>query len=491
MTETLDVVIVGAGLSGIGAACTLKRLSPWARFAILEARGALGGTWDQFRYPGMRADSDMFTLGYSFEPWTGKDAIADGATILDYVRGTAKRFGVDKAIRFHTRVIAAAWDSHTGLWTLEAETPEGRVTLAARQIAVCAGYFRYDRAHRPDLAGLETFAGPVLSPQFWPQDFDYAGRKVLVVGGGATAVTLVPALAKTADVTLLQRSPAYVVSRPARAPMADFLRRRLPAPAAHSIVRGTQAVVWALICRWMRKNPVRAKAYLMGLTRKALGPGVDIADFTPHYAPWDERMCVALDGDFFDAVREGRARVVTEGIDTFTPQGVRTASGRFLAADVVVLATGLEMNWLGDLVVTVDGERIEMASRRLYKGCMYEGVPNFVSLFGYVNSSWTLKVEMIAAYLCRQMNFMRAKGFSSATPPMAKGESTRPLIDFTSGYVMRASGFLPKQGAKEPWRAHQDYLRDLSLFGRGRIDDGVLRFQRFPQGAAHANGLPP
>lgn len=491
MTETLDVVIIGAGLSGIGAACTLKRKAPWAKFAILEARGALGGTWDLFRYPGLRADSDMFTLGYSFQPWTGADAIADGASLLDYIRRTAEAFGVDKAIRFHTRVLGAAWDSQRGFWTLEAETPDGRTHIAARQIAVCAGYFRYDRAYVADLPGLESFKGAVVHPQFWPEGFDYAGRRVLVVGGGATAVTLVPELAKTADVTLLQRSPAYVFSRPARAPLADLLRRALPAGAAHRIVRQTQAVLWALICRWMRGNPAKAKAHLMGLAGKALGPGIDLADFTPRHAPWDERLCIALDGDFFKAVREGRARVVSDRIATFTPEGVRTASGRFLAADVVVTATGLEMNWLGDLALTVDGERIEIASRRLYKGCMYEGVPNLVSLFGYVNSSWTLKVEMIAGYLCGLMNFMHAKGYSSATPPMAGGVGEAPLTGFSPGYVQRARPLLPRQGAREPWRLHQDYLRDLRQLRLGRIDDGVLRFQRFPLGAAHANGLPP
>ena len=491
MTETLDVVIVGAGLSGIGAACTLKRRSPWAKFAILEARGALGGTWDQFRYPGLRADSDMFTLGYSFQPWTGKDAIADGASILDYMRRTAEDFGVDKAIRFHTRVLGAAWDSQSGLWTLEAETPDGRMRIAARQLAVCAGYFRYDRAYCPDLLGLETFKGPVVHPQFWPEGFDYAGRRVLVVGGGATAVTLVPALAKTADVTLLQRSPAFVFARPARAPIADLLRRTLPARTAHAIVRQTQAVLWTLICRWMRRNPARARTYLMDLTGKALGPGVDLADFTPSHAPWDQRLCVALDGDFFEAVREGRARVVTDRIETFTPEGVRTASGRFLAADVVVMATGLEMNWLGDLALTVDGAPVDIASRRLYKGCLYEGVPNLVSLFGYVNSSWTLKVEMIADYLCRLMNFMQAKGYASATPPTASGEPLAPLGNFTPGYVRRAGALLPKQGAREPWRLHQDYLRDLRQLRMGRIDDGVLRFQRFPLGPERANALAP
>ena len=491
MIETLDVVIVGAGLSGIGAACTLRRQAPWARFTLLEARGALGGTWDLFRYPGIRADSDMFTLGYSFEPWTGKDAIADGASILDYMRRTARHYDVESAIRFHTRVVAAAWDSAAGLWTIEAETPQGRVALAARQLAIGAGYFRYDRAHVPDLPGLETFGGAVLHPQFWPQDFDGAGRKVLVVGGGATAVTLAPALARTAEVTLLQRSPSYVFTRPARAPLADLLRRWLPARLAHGLLRNANAILWALILRWMRRNPARAKSWLMDLTRKALGPGVDLAAFTPRYAPWDERMCIALDGDFFCAVREGRARVVNGAVAGFTPQGVRTTCGLFLPADVVVLATGLEMNWLGDLALSVDGERVDIAQRRLYKGCMYEGVPNLVSLFGYVNSSWTLKIEMIASYHCRLMNFMRAKGYVSATPPMAPQEPKRPIIDFTSNYVRRASAALPKQGVHEPWRAHQDFLRDLRLLGRGRIDDGILRLRRFPRDAERANALAP
>ena len=491
MSETLDVLIIGAGLSGVGTACALKRQAPWARFTILEARGTLGGTWDLFRYPGFRADSDMFTLGYSFQPWTGSKAVASGADILDYLRRTAAEYGLDRDIRYQTKVVSANWDSHAGLWTVEAETPQGSTRFSARLLAVCAGYFRYDRAHAPQLAGLDAFRGKIVHPQFWPEGLDCAGQRVLIVGGGSTAVTLAPELARTADVTVLQRSPAYIFTRRSDAPLAGWLRRALPARLAHRILRETQALIWWALYRWMRRRPAQARAMLTGWTRKELGADVDLADFTPSYAPWDERLCMALDGDFFTAMREGRARVVTDPIDTFTPEGVRTASGRTLAADIVVLATGFEMNWMGGLAVKVDGVDVDLASRRIYKGCMYEGAPNLVSVFGYLNSSWTMKSELIAGYLCRLLNVMRKGGYASATPPFVQGEPRLPLIDFNAGYVRRALSGLPKQGMSEPWRMHQDYVADIRQLRFGRIDDGVLRLQRFPLPVERANGLAP
>ena len=491
MSETLDVLIIGAGLSGLGTACALRRQAPWARFSILEARETLGGTWDLFRYPGFRADSDMFTLGYSFQPWTGEKVVANGQEILNYLRVTARDYDIERAIRFSTKAVSAAWDSNVGIWTVEIESAQGRARVCARTLAVCAGYFRYDRGHAPALPGLEDYKGLFVHPQSWPQGLDCTGRRVLIVGGGATAVTLAPALAKTAEVTLLQRSPAYVFSRASASPLPGWLRRLLPARFAHRLMREFMALMWCAVYRWMRRQPARAKAMLMGWTKKELGPGFDLADFTPGYEPWDERVCMALDGDFFHAIREGRLSVVTDRIETFTSGGVRTARGRTLPADVVVLATGFEMNWMGGLAVKVDGVEVDLASRHIYKGCMYEGTPNLVSMFGYVNSSWTLKTELIAGYLCRLLNFMRKDGYGCATPGAAAGEPSLPLIGFTAGYVRRALSHLPKQGAHEPWRMHQDYVRDLRQLRFQRIDDGVMRFRRFPPAGERANGLAP
>ena len=481
MSQTLDVLIVGAGLSGIGMACHLKRRAPWARFALLEARASLGGTWDLFRYPGVRSDSDMFTLGYAFRPWTDAKAIADGPSILSYVRQTAAEYGVDREIVYETKVVSASWSSAEALWTVE--TNRGRYT--ARFLAICAGYYRYDRGHFPEFAGLASFAGRVVQPQFWPQDLDYAGKRVLVIGSGATAVTIVPEMAKTADVTMLQRSPTYMVARPTIDALADKLRRRLPARVAYALTRLRNVALNMWFYRLHRKYPEQSKKRLIEMASAELG-GADLVDFTPRYNPWDQRLCLVPDNDFFHAVRDGRARVLTDEIETFAPEGVRLKSGRRLAADIVVVATGLELNLLGDVVFSVDGSAIDFAQRRVYKGCMYEGVPNLVSVFGYTNSSWTLKADLIAGYFCRLLNHLRARKLAAATPPQADGEPSLPFMDLTSGYVSRALDKLPKQGAREPWRLYQNYAKDIRLMRFQRIDDGVLRFSRGAQGRAAA-----
>ena len=478
MSEPLDVLIVGAGLSGIGMACHLQRRAPWARFAMLEARGAIGGTWDLFRYPGVRSDSDMHTLGFAFQPWTESKAIANGPSILRYVRQTAADHGLDPHIQFETKVVSAAWDSHAALWTVEAQRGCVAVRLTARFLALCAGYFRYDRGHVPDFPGLATFAGRVVQPQFWPSDFDYAGKRVLVIGSGATAVTIVPEMAKTADVTMLQRSPTYMVARPSQDALANALRERLPARLAYGLTRLRNVAQSMYFYRLFRKYPQQAKQRLVGMARAQMGDKADIADFTPKYAPWDQRLCLVPDADFFHAVRDGRARVVTDAIETFTPTGVRTASGRTLEADIVVVATGLEVNFLGDVAFTVDGARVDFAETHVYKSCMYEGVPNLVSVFGYTNSSWTLKADLISGYACRLLNFMHARGLVAATPPRAPDETALPFMDLTSGYVQRALARLPKQGAKPPWRINQNYLKDVRLLRFARIDDDVLQFAR-------------
>jgi len=485
MSQTLDVLIVGAGLSGIGMACHLKRRAPWARFALLEARAALGGTWDLFRYPGVRSDSDMFTLGYAFRPWTDAKAIADGPSILAYVRQTAHEYGVDREIVYETKVVSAAWSSAEAAWTVEAERDGARVRYVARAIAVCAGYYRYDRGHFPDFPGLASFAGRVVHPQFWPQGLDYAGKRVLVIGSGATAVTIVPEMAKTADVTMLQRSPTYMVARPSTDALADKLRRRLPARAAYALTRLRNVALNMWFYRLHRKYPEQSKKRLIELASAELG-GANLADFTPRYNPWDQRLCLVPDADFFHAVRDGRARVLTDEIETFAPEGVRLKSGRTLEADIVVVATGLELNLLGDVAFSVDGARVDFAQRRVYKGCMYEGVPNLVSVFGYTNSSWTLKADLIAGYFCRLLNYLRAHKLAAATPPQAEGEPALPFMDLTSGYVSRALDKLPKQGAREPWRLYQNYAKDIRLMRFQRIDDGVLRFSRGAQGRAAA-----
>ena len=477
MSDALDVLIVGAGLSGVGMACHLQRRCPWARYAILEARGRLGGTWDLFRYPGVRSDSDMFTLGYAFRPWTQSKAIADGPSILEYVSETAAEHGVDKRIAFGTKVVSASWNSAKGLWTVEAERGGEKVAYAARFLSICAGYYRYDRGYFPEFAGLSDFAGRVVHPQFWPADLDYAGRRVLVIGSGATAVTIVPEMAKTAaSVTMLQRSPTYMVARPSEDALANKLRAALPAGLAYKLTRLRNVLQAMYFYKLFRKYPEKSKQRLLDLARPELGPGADLADFTPRYNVWDQRLCLVPDADFFHAVRDGAAQVVTDEIETFTRDGVRTKSGRTLEADIVVVATGLELNVLGDVAFSVDGAPVDFARRRVYKSCMYERVPNLVSVFGYTNSSWTLKADLISGYACRLLNFLHERGVSSATPPAAEGETAEPALELTSGYVQRAAARLPKQGAHPPWRVYQNYASDVRLLRFGRIDDGVLEF---------------
>ncbi len=485
VSEVLDVLIVGAGLSGVGMACHLQRRCPWSRYAILEARGAIGGTWDLFRYPGVRSDSDMFTLGYAFRPWTQSKSIADGPSILGYVRETAAEYGVDRHIAFETKVVSASWDSGRAQWRVEAERGGERVSYAARFLSICAGYYRYDRGYFPEFPGLADFAGRLVHPQFWPEDLDYAGKRVLVIGSGATAVTIVPEIAKTAaGVTMLQRSPTYMFARPSEDAFANGLRAALPAGFAYKLTRLRNVLQAMYFYRLFRKYPEKAKRGLIALARAELGPDADPADFTPRYNVWDQRLCLVPDADLFHAVRDGRAKVVTDEIETFTAGGVRTRSGRALEADIVVVATGLEVNVLGDVAFDVDGAPVDFARRHFYKACMYEGVPNLVSVFGYTNSSWTLKADLIAGYACRLLNFLRERGLAAATPPTVEGEPAGPVLDLTSGYIQRAAAKLPRQGARAPWRVYQNYARDVRLLRFGRIDDGVLRFARAPATAA-------
>ncbi len=480
--ETLDVLIVGAGLSGVGAAVHLKQHGPAPRVALLEAREAIGGTWDLFRYPGVRSDSDMYTLGYEFKPWQDPQAIADGPSIRDYIRETAREHHVDRDIRLQHRVVGAQWDSASACWTVAVERgPERRpLVLRARFLMFCAGYYRYAQGHRPQWPGEAQYRGRLVHPQCWPADLDHAGQRVVVIGSGATAVTLVPEMARSAaHVTMLQRSPTYMVSRPGRDELAESLKRRLPPMWAYRLVRAKNVLLTMLFFQLARRWPQQTGARLVGGVRAQLGSRFDVArDFTPRYKPWDQRVCLVPDGDLFRALREGRASVVTDEIETFTPEGLRLKSGRELAADIVVTATGLQLNLLGDVPLQVDGRPVDLSQALVYKGMMYSGVPNLTSTFGYTNASWTLKADLTARFVCRLLRHMQARGWRQVQPQRDPAVQPEPFLDFSSGYVQRALPMLPKQGDRHPWRLYQNYLRDWLLLRAGRVADGVLKFDR-------------
>ena len=485
--EHVDVLIVGAGLSGIGAACHLQDECPDRTFAILEARGAVGGTWDLFRYPGIRSDSDMFTLGYRFRPWTQAKAIADGESIRTYIRDTARERGVDQAIRFHHRVVRAEWSSERARWTVEAEIGSGEtVRMTCSFLSVCSGYYRYDEGYTPDFPDVDRFRGQVVHPQHWPEDLDYDGKRVVVIGSGATAVTLVPAMAgRAGHVTMLQRSPSYVASLPAHDPLATMLRRRLPARAAYPLVRWKNVLVSMASFQLSRRRPALMKALLRRGAQRLLPEGYDVdTHFAPTYDPWDQRLCLVPDGDLFRAIRRGRAAVVTDHVDRFTERGIRLASGEELEADVVVTATGLNLLAIGGMTLVVDGREVDLSQTVSYKGMMLSGVPNFSLTLGYTNASWTLKADLVAHYVCRLLNHLRDQGYDVVTPvvpPEAESWAPVPLIDLESGYVLRSIHLLPRQGPAAPWRLHQNYPRDVHLMRRGRLEDAGIEFSRVTQ----------
>ena len=477
----VDALVIGAGLSGVGAAHHLRARLPKARFLVLEGRGAVGGTWDLFRYPGVRSDSDMHTLGYAFRPWREAKAIADGPSILNYVRETAAERGVCDRIRLRHRVTRLSWSSVDALWTAEVDTPDGARTLRARWVVSCTGYYDYSAGYTPEIPGLDAFAGRVVHPQHWPADLDCTGRRVVVIGSGATAMTLTPALARTAaHVVMLQRSPTYVVARPAHDALADALRGRLPARLAYGLVRWRNVLLSMFIYHRVRKFPAQAKAMLIDMARKQLKPGYDVeTHFTPGYDPWDQRICLVPDGDLFTALNEERATVVTGHIDRVTPTGVRLTDGRELACDVLVTATGLKLQPLSNMAIEVDGRAVTLGETMNYRGAMVSGVPNLAAVFGYTNASWTLKADLVSAWVCRVMAYMDARGLASATPENTDpGVTAEPFLSFTSGYVQRSIGAFPQQGSKAPWRLHQNYLLDVLAFRFSRLDDGVLRFAR-------------
>jgi monooxygenase len=479
--EHVDVLVVGAGLSGVGAGCHLETRLPGKTYAILEARGSIGGTWDLFRYPGVRSDSDMYTLGYSFRPWKEAKAIADGPAILRYVKDTARDYGVDGKIRFNHRVVGASWSSAEARWTVEVErTDTGEtVHLSCGFLFMCTGYYRYDAGYSPDFPGTDRFQGQIVHPQFWTDDVDYAGKHVVVIGSGATAVTLVPAMAETAKhVTMLQRSPSYVLSLPAEDPIANLARRFLPPKLAYSIVRWKNVLVTMLVFQLSRRRPRAMKALIRKGLESRLPPGYDIdTHFKPRYNPWDQRMCLVPDGDLFESICDGRASVVTDTVETFTETGLKLESGAELEADLVVTATGLDLLPLGGLEMTVDGREIEVPKTMGYKGMMLSGVPNMAVAIGYTNASWTLKCDLTCEYVCRLLTHMDEHGYRQATPENNDPSVTEePFIDFTSGYVLRAIDRFPRQGSKAPWRLYQNYARDIVALRHGKLEDGALVF---------------
>jgi monooxygenase len=482
--EHFDVVIVGAGLSGVDAAHHLQTLCPDRSYVILEQRERIGGTWDLFRYPGIRSDSDMLTMGYSFKPWTRPRTISPGAEIREYIAATAREEGIDCKIRFCHTVARAAWSSQTARWTLEAtrRTPDGRdepVTLTGAFLFSCAGYYRYSAGHVPEFPGIERYQGRVVHPQAWPADLDCAQRRVVVIGSGATATTLVPALAKKAcQVTMLQRSPTYFISMPERDKLTAALRTVLPAKWAYRLGRWKNVALMTLIYEMARLFPRLARAALIGQARTALGPGADVAThFTPRYNPWEQRLCLVPDADLFVALREGRASVVTDEIESFTERGIALRSGRQLEADVVVTATGLVMQALGGVELEVDGRKVDLGATLSYKGVMFSGVPNLAAVFGYVNASWTLKADLICAWVCRLLNAMEKKGARQVTPVSGDEAAVAPFVEhFSSGYIQRALASWPKQGRRAPWRVHQSYFRDTLSLKWSRVEDGALVF---------------
>ncbi len=481
--EHFDVLIVGAGLSGIGAAAHLKMECAGKSFAILEGRSAMGGTWDLFRYPGIRSDSDMFTLGYRFRPWTDPKAIADGPAILEYIRETAREFDIDKEIRYSHRVVKAAWSTDDALWTIEAEVGAEKVNLTCNFLYFCTGYYDYENGYTPDFPGMETFQGKVVHPQKWTDDIDYNGKKIIVIGSGATAVTLVPALAtKAAHVTMLQRSPTYVVSRPAEDKIANALRKYLPPNAAYTLSRWKNVLLGMFFYNFSRKRPAAMKRLVAKGVKKEIGAELAEKHFSPTYNPWDQRLCLVPDSDLFRAISEKKASVVTDQIETFTPSGIQLKSGEHLDADIIVTATGLVMKIIAGMTLEVDGETVDLSKTMTYKGMMYSDIPNAASALGYTNASWTLKCDLTAQYVCRMLNFMDENGYAICTPRLDDPTVERiPVVDFNSGYIQRAIQTLPSQGSKHPWKLHQNYVKDLRMLRHGNLEDGTMEFKPKPK----------
>ena len=479
-TQPLDVLILGAGISGIGAACHLTRQCPDKRYAILERRTAIGGTWDLFRYPGIRSDSDMSTFGYSFRPWREPRVLADGPSIKRYVSQTAAEYGVDQHIHFGRHVLRAAWDSAQSLWTVEARDEQGQSEVyQARFLMGCTGYYNYDQGYKPDFPGESAFAGQLVHPQHWPEDLDYSGKKVVVIGSGATAITLVPSMAgKAAHVTMLQRSPSYVMSVPDIDPVTVRLNRVLPKRVSYAMARVRNIGLQRFVFRAARTRPKAMRRLLLSMVRKQIGPNIDMKHFSPSYQPWDERLCVVPNGDLFKTLRRGDASIVTDRIKTFTPNGIELESGEYLDADIVVSATGLNVQMMGGVEVSIDGEPLVINKHMTYKGILVEGVPNLAVVFGYTNASWTLKADLASEFVCRLLKFMDRKGYRQVVARDHEGCISDDTVmgGLRSGYIRRAADRLPRQGRKAPWSVVQDYLRDIPALRFGSLQDPVLEY---------------
>ena len=489
--EHLDVLIIGAGLSGIGAAYHLMTHCPGKRFAILEGRPALGGTWDLFRYPGIRSDSDMFTLGYNFKPWTNPQAIADGPSIRRYIEETAQENGIQEKIRFQHRVLKADWCSERAIWTLQVQRGEDAepLKISCQHLLMCTGYYRYEAGYTPEFKGREQFQGVFIHPQLWPENFDYSGKNVVVIGSGATAVTLVPAMTdKAKHVTMLQRSPSFVVSLPQGDPLSAFLRRFLPQTWVYRLARTRNVAMQMAFYSLAKVLPSLVRKLLLGLAKRQLGADFDMRHFSPRYKPWDERVCVVPNGDLFTVLREGKASVVTEHIDGLTAKGIRLKTGEELPADVIISATGLELQLFGGMQVAVDGVPFEAAESMGYRGIMLRDLPNVAVVLGYTNASWTLKADLSSEYYCRLINHMDATGMRQCTPrDPARQVNAAPFLDLASGYIQRAAAKIPSQGDRAPWKLYQNYLLDLALLRYGKVEDDYLVFSSPQVGPTNAS----
>ncbi|MEL6978101.1 MAG: NAD(P)/FAD-dependent oxidoreductase [Pseudomonadota bacterium] len=478
----LDVAIIGAGLSGVCAGAHLAQSRPQDEFLIFEAREAIGGTWDLFRYPGIRSDSDMFTLGFSFRPWTDGKAIADGPSILNYVRETAEAYGLDKRMRFGRKAVSAAWSSEEACWTLRFETAEGVETARARFLMLCTGYYDYDGGYTPEFAGSDTFQGQIVHPQKWPEGLDLKDKKVVIIGSGATAVTLAPAIAQEgAQVAMVQRTPTYVMDRPAEDRFVNFVRRVLPKKAAYGAARVKNIAESMLTFQLAKLRPRMVRNAVIKNAKEHLGEEAGVeTHFSPPYDPWDQRFCIAPDGDFFKAMAAGDVTLVTGAIERFTPKGLRIASGERageeIEADIIVTATGLVMKLAGGMTLSVDGREHPVGDTISYRGAMFSGAPNLAATFGYTNASWTLKCELIVRWVIRLLNHMEAKGLAVVTPTPPSDLKSRDLVNLSSGYIARAKGVLPQQGDRGPWRVRQNYLRDLIGFRLSKVEAEGLRF---------------
>ncbi|MEO9968417.1 MAG: NAD(P)/FAD-dependent oxidoreductase [Hyphomonadaceae bacterium] len=484
----VDVLIVGAGLSGIGAAVHLQNDCPDKTYTILEGRDAIGGTWDLFRYPGIRSDSDMFTLGYVFKPWTEAKAIADGPNIRKYVRETATEHGIEEHIRFGHRVVSASWSSANGLWTITAQEGETTHELTCRFLFMCSGYYNYEAGYTPEFEGVDEFKGEIAHPQKWTSDIDYQDKKVVVIGSGATAVTLVPEMSKSAaHVTMLQRSPTYMVSRPSRDWFANLARKILPADWAYSVSRWKNIKLGRFFYDRTQSHPQNVKRRLLGEVRKHLGDGFDIQkDFTPSYNPWEQRLCLVPDGDLFKSLKSGDASIVTDHIDRFVPEGIKLQSGKILEADLVVTATGLELQIFGGMSVSVDGKDMQPGDLLTYKGLMYRDVPNFANIFGYTNASWTLKADLTSHYVCRLINHLDETGADFCVPRATdSGAELKDMVPLSSGYFARAIDRMPKEGVSEPWQQLHDYTADIKALKLASLEDGSLMFEHRSDTAHH------